>query len=425
MKALFVTPVESGSGETITAIQMARRIVEGDGDVRFLASPFAHRLLGDAFLGKTRMLGDDGDTNRQVWHATIESFRPDAIVFADYPLFGFSRGASPLRSEEWERELQELDACLITLDHMGFAQRARGLFFGPPHLSFQYETIPAIPPRMHIMLPCPMHAPSPVSGRRGEPFRYWDVPLSLAEDERRAMRRRFLDRDDDYLVLHAAAPWAIESAKAAGIPYYTFLPRILDYYLADAGRPVTLVSVNDGELLTQPVGSTIRIYNLASLPSRDYDRLLLSADLLISENKISISLGKAICGLVPCVSLRNSFRLRELLRRLHGELREIVLAMEAVRQGSVFPYGVFPVGMDDELDQLGLYGENSIVRGFRELEIFGDESTRDELTRLLSDDVHRKALQLQQIAYVDELRRIDSATSLLAKFTRVGRSPAA
>ena len=313
------------------------------------------------------------------------------------------------------RYLEDSDAVLVTLDHMGFAQRPMGLFFGPPHLSFQFESIPAIPSRMRIMLPCPMHEPLPVAGRKGQPFRYWNLPLTIAEDERRSVRRRYLGSDDELLLIHAVAPWARESAAAAGIPYYEFLPRILSHYLAGIGKPVTLVSINDVQLLAQPPDASLRIHNLSSLPSAEYDRLLLSADLLVTENKISISLGKAICGLVPCVSLRNSFRFRELLELLSGELREIVVSMEQQRRGSVFPYGVFPVGMDDELERLGLYRENSVLRGFQELEIFGGEQTRVQLQLLLTSDQARSDARSEQAAYLERLQQIEFAEHALAR----------
>jgi hypothetical protein len=401
MRVLFVAPVEVGSGETITVRHMAERILKRSGRVRVLASRFARRLLGEGLSDLVQSLTDDGEVNRALWDASLRDFRPDVVVFADYPLLAFSNGVTPLWSEAWARSLDTVEPCLVTLDHTGYAQRPIGVFFGPPHLSFHHETIPAIPPRMRILLPCPMHSPGAVPGRKGQPFRYWDVPLAISPDTRASIRRRFLSREDDFLIFHAAARWAWQSAEAAGLAYYRLLPRILDFYFRDLPRPVTIVSVNDGALFDHPVGGSVRIINIPSVSSPLYDALLLASDLLLTENKISISLGKAICALLPCVTLRNSYRLRALLASLSGELLQIVTAMEAARPGAVYPYGVFPLGMDDELDRLGLYHQNPITHAFHELELYGGSETRRVLHGLLTDPLVRHALRARQQTYVD------------------------
>lgn len=263
MRVLFVTPVEIASGETITALHMAEKIVENGSNVLFLSSAFARQFLEKQFPQEIREFTDDGHRNRTIWDTSLREFQPDAIVFADYPTLFFSSVTTPLAGkEEWVRSLEEIDACLVTLDHMGFAQQAIQICLGPPHLSLHFETLPAIPDRMHILLPCPMHEPSHVNERKGKPFRYWDVPLGVPEDWRQKVRRRYLDCESDYLIFHSVARWAWQSAQLAGISYYLFLPEILEYYLADLPKPVTVVSVNNGNLLKQPNSSNIRIVNL-------------------------------------------------------------------------------------------------------------------------------------------------------------------
>ncbi|HBY99603.1 MAG TPA: hypothetical protein DEP84_37645 [Chloroflexi bacterium] len=415
MRVLFVTPMEVGSGETITALHVAERVAKCGGDVLFLASALATRFLEPRFPDAIRVLTGDGERNRETWEATVRAFRPDAIVFADYPLLFFSSGVAPLADAEWVRRLEDVEACLVTLDHLGFAQRAIGLFFGPPHLSFHYETLPAIPARMQILLPCPLHEPAPVAGRRGEPFRYWDVPLHVPDEQRRAVRRRYLEREDDILLFHAAAGWAWQIAQANDLPYYQFLPEILAYYLADLPKPVTLVSVNNGQLLQPPAGSPLRIVNLASLPTAEYEALLFASDLMITENRISVTLGKAVCGLLPCAVLRNSFRYRALLRRLEGPLREVLTGMEWLRPGAIYPYDVFPNGMRDELEQLGLYRDNSLTQGFQDLEVYGGEATRQALRRLLTGETTRATLRGYQQHYVAGLQALPDAEAVLRR----------
>jgi hypothetical protein len=413
MRVLFVTPQQISSGEIITAVHMAEQLVARGDAVLFLASGFARRFIAPQFPQAVRELSDDGAANRACWAATLATFAPELIVFADYPLLFFSSGVAPLADEHWVRSLDDVAAVLVTLDHLGFAQRAIGMYFGPPHLSFHYETIPALPERMAILLPCPMHEPTAVAGRRGRPFRYWQLPLTPPAATRLAVRQRYLAHPDDYLVFHTVPTWAWQIAQMYDLPYYRFLPQILDYYFADLPRPVTLVSLNNERLLEQPAGAQIRVVNVSSLPKPEYEALMFAADLMITENKMSVSLGKAICGLLPCALLNNSYSYRTILRQLAEPLREIVKTMELVRPGAIYPYDVFPNGMQVELEQLGLYRDNSVVSAFKELEIYGGAETHAALQQLLIDPATRAALRAEQAAYIARVQQLGDAADVL------------
>jgi Family of unknown function (DUF6365) len=414
VRVLFVTPVEVGSGETITSVHLARSVVERGGAVAFLASAFAATFIRPEFRGEVRVLGSDGAENRRTWHAALGEFGPDVVVFADYPLLFFTSGASPLPDKAWVRSLDGIEARLVTLDHTGFAQRPIGLFFGPPHLSFHYESLPGLPERMEILLPCPMNEPGPVEGRRGAPFRYWSVPLETGDEPRAGTRARYLEGDERYLVFHASARWAWEAAEAFALPHYRYLPTLLENHLAGAPHPVRLVSVNNGRLLPNPRGQKLRVTNLRPTDTPSFEALLFASDLLLTENRISITLGKAICGYLPSVALVNSRRYRELLRTASRETREILFDMESERPGAVFPYEIFPSGMRRELEQLGLYRDNSITRAFTTLELYAEETGR-ELVRLLVDDEAREAHRARQRDYVQRLARLDDGEAVLRR----------
>jgi len=422
MKVLFVTPVEQGSGETITALHVATRLVARGHSVRFLATPFARRFLDGAFHQQIQDLGADSAGNCALWNAALREFRPDVVVFADYPMLFFRFGVAPLATVPgWVESLEDIDACLVTLDHFGFAQRAMGFYMGPPHLTFQYQWFPPIPDRMQIILPCPMHEPGPVEGRRGEPFRCWDVPISIPDAVRREIRHRYLAQEDDLLVFHSVPNWAWRAAEAFGLSFYRFLPRLFEEYFGHLPKPVTIVSVNNGGLLVPPVGAQVRVLNLSPIPTPDFEGLLLSADLVITENRVSISMGKAICGTQACAVLKNSHRLLPLLEGASETVRDVVLAMENARPGTVYPYDVFPNGMAQELEELVLYRSNSLTRAFRDAEVFGGDATADALGRLLTDPGTREKLRADQMVYVDRLRALNDGAQVLEKLVQCDR----
>ena len=424
LDVLLVAPVETGSGETVTVLHMAQDLEAHGHRVRFLASTFAASFLEPRFSGRVRHLTDSLEVNLRTWVEETTTL-PDAIVFSDYSLFAFPTGTVPLTgSPQWEEILGATDAVLITLDHFGFSQREMVLFPGPPHLGIHTLRIPALPDRFRIMLPCPMHEPGPVDGRRGEPFRYWQFPLGVSDDVRGRVRAEIGLTDDTLLVVHSVPRWASSGARELGLGgFYRELPVFLDHYLGGCGKPVTLISINDGGLLEPPVGHTVEMRNLSSIPVERFEELLFSADLVLTENKLSISLGKAICAGRASAVLRNGKGLVDAYDSLDGPLRQSLMRMERTRGGTVFRYEVFPAGMTD-LDELILYRGNRLTDAFVDLEVFGGDETRRQVCELLVDEERRGELESRQRAYAQAVSDLDSAAVVLERVTTADRGSA-
>jgi hypothetical protein len=417
MKVLLVTPTLSG--ETITSVHVAENLVSKGHRVAFVASPHARRLIPRRFLEDVFESTAAVEDNLRIWYQVLDTFAPDAVVFADYPIVVSPKLSSPLGPHrEWLTDLQRRQVCLVTFDHFGFGQCEEELTIGPRHLYSQQITFPVVPDEMRIMLPCPMHHPGPLEGRRGDPFRYWILPLGLPEGLRREVRRNYLNNEDDLLIMHSVPVWAWKMAEALRLPYYHFLSEVFSYYLEGVGKPVTLVSVNNGRLLPQPSDGSFRVVNLEPMAITEFEKLLFSADLFVTENKASIAMGKAICAFQPSVVLNNHFPLVELSDRMPRRLRECVHAMERERPGAVFPFEIFPVDMTGELNKLCLYRDNALVAAFEELEVFGGEETKERFARLLSGRDTGNALCVRQQVYVGMLQHADDATDLLERYLR-------
>ncbi len=406
MRVLFVTPGEFSAGEAITAVHAAERIAKVGGQVHVLASRFTS---GFAKGLDTTVMGEDAGENRAAWARTLRAFSPDAIVFADFAMTFFSSGVAPLGDGAWLRSLGGVDAELFTFDHLGFAQGPMNVFYGPPHLGI-VEPIQQPPSRMNVLLPCPVQEPSPVEGRRGIPFRYWAPPV-LDDDTKRKVRARY--GGDDLLVFHSVPTWAWEWAARFGHPYYESLTALLELQLEGLPRPVTVVSVNNGRLLS--ASTKLRILNLSTLPKEDYEALILSSDLMLTENAISVSLGKAVCGGVPGVVLKNSRFAKDVLAGAEPAVAAIVEAMEARHPGAVYPYEVFPIWGRRQVEKLGVFKASSYPEGVAALEIFGGAETRAALSRLLTDPDTRASLIAKQRAYADRVAALPQIEDVILR----------
>lgn len=416
MRVLFVNPVEEGSGETITSLHIAEQLKQRGHTVHFLASPFARQFIEKRFPDQLDLFTDSIDENVSIWQAVLSRFSPDMVIFADYPLMFMPRGSVPLAaSEQWVESVAEADVCLATLDHFGFAQREDALHLGPPHLGSSYVEFPAIPPAMHILLPCPMNGPDKSAERRGTPFRYWSLPLGIGPEVQREVRERYLQADDELLIFHIVSNWAWRHALSAKLPFYRFLPQLLELHLKGVSRPVTVVSVNNGELLQSPPGGRVRFVNLGPISKTAFEELLFTADLVVTENKFSISMGKAVCALQPCAVLKNGYRLIELVERAERDVRQILMAMEAESLGAVYPFEVFPNLTPEDVREIGLYRNNSLTQGFEEVEIFGGEATAETVRQLLEDDETRRRLRERQKAYIENLQQLEDISDILER----------
>jgi uncharacterized protein DUF6365 len=421
MRVLFVVPVEEGSGETVTSVHVARELHAAGWPIAFLGSEFALRFVPESLEAPRWSFGGDGPGNARTWETALRAFRPDIVLFADYPLMLFIKGAAPLaRVPGWVDALDRVDAALVTFDHFGFAQQTAPLFMGPPHLGLSAQHFEPLPRRMRVLRPCPMHEPDTPPGVAGEPFRSCPLPLGLSAEQRRSVRATWLGSNaDGLLVFHSVPNWAWRHAERLQLALYEVLPRLLETYFGPLADRITFVSSNNGQLLQSPAGARLRITNLGPVPVATFEDLLYAADLVLSENGLSIAIGKAVCAQQAAAVFRNSFRLAELTRRADAEIQDVLTLLEARRLGAVFPFETFPTVTPADVEAIGIYDRNTLTEGFVRLEVFGGRDTSEAMQRLLTDPPTRDALRVRQQNYVDKLLRLDDVSSILARMVTV------
>lgn len=411
MKALFVAPMQRSTGEAATVVSMARELIEESCEVRVLASAELTPSIRARLPVDVRAFGSVATDNEALWLRTFDDFAPSHVIFADYPMLSFSSGVAPLRSSAWVQRLDPSDATLLTLDHLGYGQRAVSLYFGPPHLCAHPQRIPELPATMGRLLPCPIHEPGPVPGRRGVPFRVRG-PQPPSPDARERARAR-LGIDGEAMILHTVSAWTRDFCDAYGIAYYELLPRLLGWYFEGAPQPVVLVSVNDGHTLPLEAPGSVRVVNLGAVDEATFGELVAGCDLFLNENPFSSTLGRVVCAGVPAACLVNSSTLVEIHRAAPERLVELALALEHERLGSVFPYRVLPLDFREELEALGLFRGNRFGLAFEELEVWGGEATRERLWHLLWSETARERLRERQRAYRDALEGLPGARAAL------------
>jgi hypothetical protein len=228
------------------------------------------------------------------------------------------------------------------------------------------------------------------------------------------VRARYLDDDRDLLVLHTAPGWAVHLARDLGLPHYRFLSELLAEMLAGSKLRVVVASVNADRLLKPIELRGFRAINVPPMPPNEFERLIAACDLMLTDNAISVSLGKAVSLGVPCALLANGSDITELQERRSEPGARWAYAIEQERPGAIFPWEVFPIWNRDDLDQLGFGEDHAFRRCTMRVETFGGDATRATLAELIGDGSLRKELGDAQREYMRRVAELPTASQVLA-----------
>jgi hypothetical protein len=137
-------------------------------------------------------------------------------------------------------------------------------------------------------------------------------------------------------------------------------------------------------------------------------------------------------GNVPGVVFVNSYDLDDVLAREKrgSRVREIALAMERERRGSIYPHKIFPIAAEpEEFSEEMPYevesraissGQASTLRlgrmissPFIKAELYGGEKTRKQLEPVLCDPAVRSLIRKQESAFIKRLEGVDDGVAIL------------
>lgn len=450
MRTLFVTLTVKAFSETTVAIALAEQVVAKGGIVSFLASPSAGKIVRTRFRDRVHLLTPNLETNLEIWRQIVKQLKPDIIVFSEFfvtwfPGIAMSRdlgypAESPLMNWRWLRELQAIDAALIVIDTaminslmaQEIAEKGLSTYSLGPVV---WRLLCSIFQRMSVMLPCPLHEPSPIQGRRGITYPSFDLPFKIDPKERSRIRARFLgvdQQEEACLILFGISRWSRTVAKRRGLRLYDRLGELLGIYLSNIRRPVTLVCVGDEPLLRPAENRNLRVANVNTMPPADYEKLLICSDLLITLDDTAQSQGKAL-GNVPSLVLVNSYSLDELLKRVehHNPVRRFVIDMEQMRPGSIYPFIHYPLLAKRHLltkeptemadPSFPGFFHYTIRRGdihmspYLRAEIYGGHETEECFRRVLCDSAFRQYLQRQENEYIERQKKLDDGPTALER----------
>lgn len=405
MRALFVAPVTEATGETLTAVSAADDFAVGGHDLAWLVSPRASGLVPEALRGTAmRQLGPQREENLAAWRDLVGEFGPDIVVFADYPLLFLSGTACPLWERESELQFVGPDSQVpasVTFDHLGLTQlEGREIRVGPLPSTAAIREVP-LPADMSALLPCPLHEPEPRAGGRGVRCRGRAGAEPLSDRERAAVRAELGVASADRLILHAVPGWAGQLSRMLGSDFHRDYGRRLVDALPESSA---IVSINDGSLLAPSHRAGVEVVNLRAVPAPLFDAFLVSADLFVTDNPVSSSLGRAISsGVSACVAYV-----------WHEDERGGWGAGGADRSApAAASYDLFPIFPAGEVSRLGVVPGNTVVECFAEVNLAEAADAAGRLLALLSETPGLEAMRGAQARYNGAVRALPTPIDVI------------
>ena len=429
MSVLFIAPSQFSIGELHNAICLARQLEESGTSTFFLTSAnhieyaLNSKVNAKALSKKVRQT--------KIIKETVLEKEIQAIIIADYHNLDLE---SPLIDLDY---ILTLGVPVATIDSLCFGPDERvlynQLFKGSKSRArnkFAVE-IRKIPESMKIIRTCPINNPR-YESERVLPVTLYTQTLELETDKKEAVKKSFgCKHPEDKLVMVSKSAWAnllvkmrlMETATHmnAAYNYEYFIQELLIEYLGvqeiNANIIIIGVAPEAGFVATNPE-EKVQFVTLPFLDLEEYEDILFSVDLFITDNITSASMAKALFAHVPVLSLMNSKVSTTAEGKLElptewetNRLDEILTKWLSVMSNGIYPFLTYPNGWVEELEPL-LKG-NPWYEVIDTSEIFDIQHTGQKIHQLLYCEETKKQTRVKQTAYIQEIIQLNKADKML------------
>jgi hypothetical protein len=430
MRVLIFANGFNALGEAFTLALFAQELISQGHSCCFFAPKLARDyLLTFGFNGNdihslpavSKDKRSKNDINYKVFKQIVDGFKPDIAVVADWHLY--NRNGMAINGSYSIYWLDDIIP-IVTFDHLGFAPQ--GLNVGESEISkklkdktlyscFLSEYIPMSDRYSHIIKPCPHHSNL---FQKDNISSFWGIYKDSIE-------KNGTSRDFFYnskVIFQPIGLWQERAVSEAckreldvEYDYYqeTLIPIIIQYLtVLDNNITYILISGKIKEQITFKKGK-IKVIILPPVKHSEFMLYLQSADLFITDNLMSSSLGKAVFCKVPSLTLRSTVYVKDdgqiqVPYQLSPTMNENLSLMK--EYGLLYPFYCFPLGLC-ELEKT--YTGNNFTSCFDIAEVYNEEECIDYLHKLLYDEQYiRKKQEIQQ-EYILQNRKLMSATDIL------------
>jgi len=417
MGLLFSAVCPTGFGETLIGVALADQLRRLGVTSHFIIEPHALKLLArstkDPGHEYTVLEPQMGSLAKLLVDDAIATFRPDAIVLADYlthcrtftrtyhldPWFIESHGVPVIPIDIWELEKTGYRIDLATDDVAEVNEHFRDL---PAHLR-----------------PVPLAHLEPDGTCRARPFRVWDRDDRVSARTRNHLRTTLGLGKQDKLVMLATAAWQLGKGilhRQQVLPVRDGMPRMLAHYLGQLPPQTHFLLAGEApDVLAELPGD--RIHRLPPCLPERFGNLLGAADAILSMNISATTVTRAVMAGVPAMVLGNRFDIgdQEDAEKAEAELGGFSPVVRENLPGAMplYPFRLWPLSYYNFLTPL--LTDNPFTGAITQAEILDEQAVTGGLTRLLYDQPTRSEALARQSAYADRVRALPDTPAVFSQ----------
>lgn len=232
---------------------------------------------------------------------------------------------------------------------------------------------------LSIIKPCPVASPDIDT----EFVKHWSLfkDLDITKYDRKKTNSDFNIREDSKIVFLSVATWICDNLKRSNQLYiYEFLFSLVLKALLEIKQNTDFFVISPfGEKYVEREHVRVRMMNF--LDYETYDNLLMTSDLVISENVMQASMSKAFVGGINCLALINSKMMQQPF--------------------NLAPYDVLSAGQMYD-------NSNNYYKALEKAEI----SDLNEVTNKISNLLNNKNNLLRDL-YLNDLKKLSSLENIL------------
>ncbi len=399
VKIAFITLGTESAGEMTIALEFAVRLPADLFDIIFLVPrkfAFFFRDKRQRFNHYSLNPKKGKEKNREEILNFFKTQKPHMAVVSDPYTMEYAFSWSGFRFSH----LKELGIPVVGVDEFEYPSTDY-------RIDYYGGLVKQLPPFIEqcdvILRNCPLNVPR-VTSQKIKNYSFIGGNKKLSRKIRKTVRENLGIAEEEKMIFFATSIWEHMILNKIA-PLATFLkwrPIIFENYLNLVKGKVTLVHVGP-----DPFGvntNRFKCLNLKNVAPLDYEKYLLSSDLFITFNIVSVTLSKAVFGEVPSIVLQNDKvinfkKLQDRLTQMPGWYQDMANEVK-----KVFPFRTSSFGWHEFLKPV--LRDNDYLNTFLRVPFFKMDEVVSSIGMLLFDSAAAASLKEKQQLYVENMLRL-------------------
>lgn len=399
MKILFIVLGTESAGELTIAMEFARRLPQDRCDIRFLIpGKFSFFFQTESFhlyvlepkQGKLKNSSDILEIFN-IW-------KPEMTILSDPYTMEYASSWSGVRFEQ----LREFGCRVVGVDEYEYESTGYRIdYYGG-----QVKRLPPFVGQCDAAIRnCPLNTPRQTSpGIKN--YSFLGEKKKLGKNKRKQVRDSLGIGENEKMIFFSTSKWEnMNPSKIMSLSaFQKWRPVILAQYLNRLEGKIALVHVGQEPMVVDT--GKISYVKLQDVSPPDYENYLLSSDLFITFNIVSVTLSKAVFGEVPAIVLQNEkvinyARLTDRLKQMPAWYQSM-----AAEVAKIYPFKASTFGWHEFLRPV--LKDNDYVNTFLSSPFLKMNTVLENMETLLFDQSAIRSMREKQRMYMERILALPS-----------------